>query len=216
MKYWNAEGKRVTRQAHKVMLETFAGQRAPMACSPDIYDDNGQNNRWRPGTEEESRKRGGNLFSGDGGDQHRDKVRNNGGPLPVPPPAHDCINHASAAGRPATGQALPSLRRAGRPGRRRRCSATAENLRRVAEHFGYKGTDCVFAMAQQHGGYRGSKDGALTQGRKWSQRVTQGRARSVCGAGNAASQPGSSPRPRQQGGKAGNSALRAASPPGQG
>ena len=88
VKYLDKDGKRVTRQAHRVVLENFAFNGAPIpeGLQSRHYDDRGTNNKWRPGNEEESRKAGGNLGVGTGSDQHRDKVRNNGGPLPVSPP----------------------------------------------------------------------------------------------------------------------------------
>jgi hypothetical protein len=200
VKYWNAEGKRVSRQAHRVMLETF-DKPCPPGMQSRHYDDNPQNNRWRPGTEAESRKQGGNLFYGNGRQQHRDKVRNNGGPLPVSPPAHDCINHAQCGGKTRNEgkRCVPCVEQVGRDAGA--MLRDGENLMKVAQHFGYKGTDWVFTLAAKHGGYRGSKDEALIQRRKWSQRVTKA-VRGRLRRRDAGSRPGPSLAPAK-GGEAG-------------
>ena len=201
VKYVNAEGRRVTRQVHRVMLEAFAGQ-CPKGQQSRHYDDNPQNNRWRPGTEAESRKAGGNLFYGTGRDQHRDKVRNNGGQaLPVPPPAHPCINHPRCGGKTRNPgkRCLSCVEQVGRDAAD--MLRDGVNLHRIAEHFGYKRTDFVFEMARKHGHYTGSKDDALLQGRKRSQRVAAW-ARKHLRRGDAASPPAPRPAPAL-GGEAG-------------
>jgi hypothetical protein len=174
VKYLNKDGKRVTRQAHRVVLENFEFKGAPIpeGLQSRHWDDVGTNNRWRPGaTEEESHARGGNLFVGTGGDQHRDKVRNNGGPLPASPPAHDCINHERCGGRTRNPgkRCVPCVEQVGRDAGD--MLRAGENLRKVAEHFGYQRTDWVFSLAQKHGGYTGTKEQAHAQHRKRSQRV---------------------------------------------
>ena len=175
VKYVDRDGKRVTRQAHVVMLENFAfnGARIPAGLQSRHWDDVGTNNRWRPGaTEEESHARGGNLFTGDGRDQHRDKVRNNGGqPLPVSPPQHDCINHAQCGGKTRNPgkRCVPCVEQVGRDAGD--MLRSGENLRKVADHFGYQRTDWVFDLARKHGGYTGTKDEAHAQHRGRSQRV---------------------------------------------
>ena len=60
VKYWTAEGKRVTRQAHRVVLENFQFKGAPIppGLQSRHYDDNGRNNKWRPGSEAESLESG--------------------------------------------------------------------------------------------------------------------------------------------------------------
>jgi hypothetical protein len=170
VKYWDAQGRRVTRQAHRVVLETFAGP-CPDGMQSRHYDDDPRNNRWRPGSEEESRARGGNLFRGTGRDQHADKVRNNGGPLPVSPPAHDCVNHARCGGRTRNPgrRCVPCVEQVGRDAGD--MLRGGENLLKVAQHFGYTGTDWVFSLAVKHGGYRGTRAQAQAQRRRWSQRV---------------------------------------------
>lgn len=172
--YQNADGKRVTRSAHSVVLENFAFKGAPIpeGVQSRHYDDVGTNNRWRPGTEEESRKLGGNLFTGNGSDQHRDKIRNNNGAAPpVPAPAYDCINHAKCGGRVRSEgrRCVPCVEQVGREAAD--MLRSGENLLKVAQHFNYTGTDWVFSLAQKHGSYRGTKGEASTQRPKWSRRV---------------------------------------------
>jgi hypothetical protein len=174
VKYLGRDGKRVTRQAHRVVLENFEFKGAPIPehLQSRHYDDVGTNNKWRPGNEAESRARGGNLGVGTGADQHRDKVRNNGGqPLPVSPPQHDCINHERCGGKTRNPgkRCVPCVEQVGRDaGTMLREGA---NLMKVAQHFGYKGTDWVYGLAVKHGGYTGTKEEAHAQGRKLSQRV---------------------------------------------
>ena len=75
----DADGKKVTRSAHTVILEAH-DKPCPPGMEARHLDDDPRNNRFVAGaTEEESRARGGNLFWGTKSDQHRDKVRNNGG-----------------------------------------------------------------------------------------------------------------------------------------
>lgn len=190
VKYLGKDGKRVTRQAHRVVLENFAfgGAPIPDGLQSRHYDDIGTNNKWRPGDEEESRKRGGNLGTGNGGDQHRDKVRNNGGPLPVSPPAHNCINHAQCGGKTRNPgkRCVPCVEQVGRAAGD--MLRSGENLQKVAEHFGYKGTDWVFTLAQKHGGWTGTKEQAWAQRRKPSQRVAA-RVRGWLRRGDTQSQP---------------------------
>lgn len=210
VKYLDKDGKRVTRQAHRVVLENFAynGGPIPDGLQSRHWDDVGTHNSWRPGaTEEESRARGGNLFVGDGPKQHQDKVRNNGGnPLPVPPPQHDCINHEQCGGRTRNPgkRCVPCVEQVGRDAGA--MLRDGENLMKVAQHFGYKGTDWVFSLAVKHGGYKGTKEQAHAQRRKWSQRVAA-RVRGRVRRGDAGSQPA-----RQQTGKAGTAPFGRASP----
>jgi hypothetical protein len=201
VKYLGKDGKRVTRQAHRVVLENFEFKGAPIpeGLQSRHYDDVGTHNRWRPGTEEESRKAGGNLGVGNGTDQHRDKVRNNGGnPLPVSPPAHDCINHVRCGGKTRNPgkRCVPCVEQVGRDAGD--MLRDGENLMKVAEHFGYQRTDWVFSLAQKHGGFTGTKEQAHAQRRKRSQRVAT-TVRGWLGGGNAESQPAAQTPPRQPG-----------------
>jgi len=193
--YQNAEGKRVTRSAHSVMLETFAGK-CQEGQQSRHYDDNPLNNRWRPGTEEESRKAGGNLFYGNGSDQHRDKIRNNNGvPPPVPAPAYDCINHSQCAGRVRSEgrRCVPCVEQVGRDAAD--MLQRGENLLKVAQRFGYTGTDWVYSLAVKHGKYRGTKAEASTQRLGWSRRVAV-TVRKRLRRGDAESQPAPQAAPR--------------------
>jgi hypothetical protein len=193
------------------MLEAMTEQRCPDGMEARHLDDNPLHNRWEPGTEEESRATGGNLFWGTKGDQYRDKVRNNGGERPpVPGPAHDCINHAQCGGKTRNPgkRCLPCVEQVGRDAAA--MLRDGRNLHRVAEHFGYKRTDFVFSMAQKHGDYTGTKDDALIQGRKRSQRVTAW-ARKRLRRGDAAS-PATAPGPRRQEAKAGTAPFGRVSP----
>jgi hypothetical protein len=210
VKYLGKDGKRVTRQAHRVVLENFEydGRPIPDGLQSRHWDDRGTNNKWRPGaTEEESRSRGGNLFVGDGPKQHQDKIRNNGGnPLPVPPPQHDCINHEVCGGKTRNPgkRCVPCVEQVGRDAGA--LLRDGENLMKVAQHFGYKATDWVFSLAVKHGGYTGTKEQAHAQRRKWSQRVAA-RVRGKARRGDAGSQPA-----RRQTGKAGTAPFGRPSP----
>lgn len=201
VKYVDSTGKRVTRQAHRVVLENFAFNGAPIpeGLQSRHYDDNGKNNRWRPGTEEESRKAGGNLFTGNGADQHRDKIRNNGGVAPpMPPPSFDCINHERCGGKARSEgrRCVPCVEQVGREAAG--MLRAGENLLKVAQHFNYTGTDWVFSLAQKHGSYRGTKGEASTQRPKLSRRVAT-TVRKRLGRGDARSQPPGASGPPQPG-----------------
>jgi hypothetical protein len=190
VKYLGKDGKRVTRQAHRVVLENFEFKGAPIpdGLQSRHYDDRGTNNKWRPGTEEESRAHGGNLGVGNGSDQHRDKVRNNGGPLPPSPPAHDCINHERCGGKTRNPgkRCLPCVEQVGRDAGD--MLRDRENLGKVRDHFGFKGADWVYGLAVKYGGYTGSKDEAWAQHRGRLQRVTAN-VRQRLGRGDAGSRP---------------------------
>lgn len=82
VKYRNAQGERVTRSAHTVILETFAGP-CPPGMEARHLDDNPRHNAWAPGTEDETRARGGNLFWGTKQQNREDKRRNT--PTATPP-----------------------------------------------------------------------------------------------------------------------------------
>jgi hypothetical protein len=210
VKYLDKDGKRVTRQAHRVVLENFAfkGGPIPEGLQSRHWDDVGTHNSWRPGTtEEESRARGGNLFTGDGPKQHQDKVRNNGGrPLPVPPPQHDCINHERCRGKTRNPgkRCVPCVEQVGRDAGQ--MLRDGENLSKVRDHFGFKSTDWVFGLAVKHGGYTGSKDEAWAQHRGRLQRVTA-KVRGRLRRSDAGSQP-----ERQQAGRAGTAPFGRVSP----
>ena len=207
----DAQGKKVTRSAHTVILEAH-DKPCPPGMEARHLDDDPLRNRFVPAdTAEESRTRGGNLFWGTKGDQYRDKVRNNGGERPpVPGPAHDCINHAQCGGKTRNPgkRCLPCVEQVGRDAAA--MLRDGRNLHRVAEHFGYKRTDFVFSMAQKHGDYTGTKDDALIQGRKRSQRVTAW-ARKRLRRGDAAS-PATAPGPLRQEAKAGTAPFGRVSP----
>ena len=207
----DADGNKVTRSAHKPVLETHH-KLCPPGMEARHLDDNPLRNVFVPAsTEEESRARGGNLWWGTKSDQHRDKVRNNNGEQPpVPAPSHDCINHAQCGGKTRNPgkRCVPCVEQVGRDAADR--LRAGENLRKVAERFGYKGTDWTYTLAVKHGGYQGSRDDALTQGRRWSQRVTKA-VRKRLHRGDAPSPP-SPPAPRQQGAKAGTAPFGRVSP----
>jgi hypothetical protein len=213
VKYRDAKGERVTRQVHRVMLENFAfkGKPIPEGLQSRHYDDNGQNNRWRPGNEEESRKLGGNLFVGDGRDQHRDKVRNNRGPLPVSPPGHDCINHAQCGGKTRNPgkRCVPCVEQVGRDAAA--MLNRGENLMKVAQHFGYQRTDWVYSLAVKHGGYTGTKEQAHAQRRTWAKRTAATLRNRL---GGDAESPRREPA-RQQAGRPGTAPFGRVSPPGK-
>ena len=214
VKYRNADGERVTRTVHSVMLNTFVKGGIPTGKQSRHLDDNPRHNSWRPGSEEESRKAGGNLFVGDGRDQHRDKVRNGGTP-PPPGPQHDCIgvpDHGRCSGKVANEgrRCLPCVEQVGREAAQ--MLRSGENLLKVAQHFGYQGTRWTYQLAQKHGGYTGTEAQALTQKRSWLRRVTSRRSP------KAGSDAASRQAPAQAEGKARPRALRAVSPqryPGQ-
>jgi len=84
----DAEGRRVTRSAHTVILETF-DKPCPPGMEARHLDDDPSRNTWRPGGEEESRARGGNLFWGTPQQNREDRRRN--GPPPAPRPGKECV-----------------------------------------------------------------------------------------------------------------------------
>jgi len=215
IKYRNAAGERVTRTVHSVMLNTFVKGGIPKGKQSRHLDDDPRHNTWRPGSEEESRRAGGNLFIGDGRDQHRDKVRNGGTP-PPPGPQHPCAGvpgHGPCDGKVMNEgrRCVPCTEQVGRDAAR--MLERGENLLAVARHFGYKGTRWTYQLAQKHGGYRGTEAEALTQKRGWLRRVT-GTARERVRRGDGASRQA----PAEAAGKGRPAALRAVSPqryPGQ-
>jgi hypothetical protein len=201
-------GKKVTRSAHTVVLETFAGP-CPPGMEARHLDDVSTRNVWRPGTEDQSRGSGGNLFWGTKGDQHRDKVRN-GGAKPPPGPSYDCVNHDRCKGKVKNEgrRCLPCVEQVGRDAAQ--MLNRGENLLKVAQQFGYSGTRWTYQLAVKHGGYAGTEAQALTQRRSWLRRVTATvRDRRRRGDAPSPKRPGTegkgerNPRPR---------ALRAVSP----
>lgn len=163
------EGERQTRTVHTVILATFA-RACPAGQEARHLDDDPQNNRWRPGTEEESRAAGGNLMWGTKREQYRDKMRNGGKP-PVAPAPYECLNHARCGGmvRNPGRRCVPCVEQVGRDAAA--MLEQGESLDRVARHFGYTGTEWVYSLAVQHGGYGESRQAARAQRRSWSQRV---------------------------------------------
>jgi NUMOD4 motif len=157
----DSTGKKVTRSAHKPLLEAFAGP-CPPGMEARHADDNGRNNRWEPGTEDESRARGGNLFWGTKAEQQRDKARN-GGLRPPPGPTYECVNHAQCGamvhkeGR----RCVSCVDDMGREAAAR--LSAGENLLKVAQSYGYEGTRWTLRQAQKHG-YAGTEAQALSQG----------------------------------------------------
>jgi hypothetical protein len=165
VKYLDKDGKRVTRQAHRVVLENFEfkGGPIPEHLQSRHYDDIGTNNKWRPGaTEEESHARGGNLFVGNAEHQYQDKVRN-GLIQPPPEPKYPCRNHAEGCANRVTREnrrCQPCVAHDGRQiaTRLRR----TENLLKVARKYGYS-TKWAHRIAREYGGYEGSYEDALRQ-----------------------------------------------------
>ena len=127
----------------------------------------------------------------------------------MPAPSHDCINHAQCGGKTRNPgkRCVPCVEQVGREAADR--LRAGENLRKVAERFGYKGTDWTYTLAVKHGGYTGSRDDAQDQGRKWSQRVAT-TVRKRLRRGDAPSLPARRPAPAQ-GGKAGTAPFGRAS-----
>jgi NUMOD4 motif len=167
----DADGNKVTRSAHKPVLETHH-KLCPPGQEARHLDDNGLNNRFVPAaTAEESRRLGGNLWWGDKDDQHRDKVRN-GGAKPPPGPSYDCLNHEKCKGKVKTEgrRCLPCVEQVGRDAAD--MLRSGENLLKVVQHFGYSGTRWTYQLAVKHGGYTGTEAQALTQKRSWLRRVT--------------------------------------------
>jgi hypothetical protein len=177
VKYRDRNGERVTRTVHSTMLNTFLKDGIPEGHECRHWDDNSRNNTWRPGaTEEESRRRGGNLFTGTKRQQHQDKVRN-GGALPPPGPAYDCVNSERCGNKvhKEGRRCMPCVDDMGREAAQR--LDRGENLVKVARSYGYEGTSWTLRQARLHG-YTGSESQALSQGlerdperRAWAQRV---------------------------------------------
>jgi hypothetical protein len=205
----DADGKNVTRSVHSVMLETFVPGGIPEGMESRHLDDDSLHNSWRPGSEEESRSRGGNLFVGTKRDQHRDKVRN-GGATPPPGPQFDCLNHERCGGKVAKDgrRCLPCVEQVGRDAAD--MLRSGENLLKVVRHFGYSGTRWTYQLAVRHGGYAGTEAQALTQKRSWLRRVTA-TVRDRSRQRDAASHPEATGE-RKSTGKPRPGALRAVSP----
>jgi hypothetical protein len=207
VKYRNAQGERVTDTVQSVMLKTFAGE-CPPGQECRHLDDVGTHNFWRPGTEEESRARGGNLFYGTKADQYRDKVRN-GLVQPPPEPQYPCRNQAGGCANRVTKEdrrCQPCVAREGREIADR--LRQRENLVKEASARGYS-TKWAYRIAKEYGGYTGSFEEALRQRRRWWQRspvTVRGRSSSAPAQGDAPSRRGGGETP-------GAGALRAVSPP---
>lgn len=151
VKYIDKDGKRVTRQAHRVMLRTFAGE-CPEGMESRHYDDNGLNNRWRPGTEEESRARGGNLFWGTAQQNRDDRRRNT--PAPPAPAAKDCVRCT----KPFEGNGRrchPCVVDIGRQASRMLTSGV--QLGEVAKRLDYPSPEGIHTLAVRYGGYGARK-----------------------------------------------------------
>ena len=206
-----ADGTKVTRSVHSVMLETFVPGGIPEGMESRHLDDNPLRNSWRPGSEDESRKRGGNLFVGTKRDQHRDKVRN-GGAKPPPGPTFDCTDHERerCGGKVANEgrRCLPCVERVGREAAAR--LNAGENLLRVAQSYGYSAPGWTYKLAVTHGGYQGTQAQALMQRRSWSRRVAT-TVRDRLPRRRAAS-PSPAADPRKDKRNAPRRALRAVSP----
>lgn len=206
-----AEGKKVTRSVHSVMLETFVPGGIPAGMESRHLDDNPLRNTWRPGGEEESRKRGGNLFVGTKRDNHRDKVRN-GGATPPPGPSFACVDHERerCGGKVANQgrRCLPCVERVGREAAAR--LNAGENLLKVAQDYGYTTTRWTWKLAVTHGGYQGTEAEALMQHRSWSRRVASTVRDRLPRRRSASPAPGASPRTDER--KTRRRALRAVSP----
>jgi hypothetical protein len=167
----DADGNKVTRSAHKPVLETHH-KLCPPGMEARHLDDDSRNNRFVPAaTAEESRRLGGNLWWGTKEDQHRDKVRN-GGAKPPPGPSYDCLNHDRCKGKVKNPgrRCLPCVEQVGRDAAQ--MLNRGENLLKVAQQFGYSGTRWTYQLAVKHGGYAGTEAQALTQRRSWLRRVT--------------------------------------------
>jgi hypothetical protein len=150
----DAEGKRLTRSAHSVVLETFAGAR-PTGMESRHYDDNGQNNRWRPGGEKESRAAGGNLFWGT---EHQNRVvdrARNRPPAPAKPkPQRGCAR----CGGPFEGNGRrchPCVESIGRDAAAR--LARGETLAAAMKALDYPSAEGLHLLAVKYGRYGARK-----------------------------------------------------------
>jgi hypothetical protein len=147
------EGVKVTRTVHSVILETF-DKPLPEGMECRHYDDNPLNNRFRPGTEEESVAAGGNLFPGTPDQNRADGWRNN---PPPPKPVRLCAPHNRPVAQGSrlrckvcvaeTGEEAAKLLRQG--------LSPAE----AAVEMAYPNADTpngewLYSLAVKHGGYR--------------------------------------------------------------
>jgi hypothetical protein len=151
VKYVNAEGKRVTRQMHRVQLEAFAGA-CPEGQEARHYDDVPGHNVWRPGTEEESRARGGNLFWGTWV-QNRVIDRQRNSPA-EPKPAKECVR----CEKPFEGNGKrchPCVTDIGRSAAE--MLARGQTLAEVAKKLDYPSPEGIHTLAVRYGGYGARK-----------------------------------------------------------
>lgn len=162
VKYRNAQGERVTRSAHTVILETFDKARPP-GMEARHYDDNPLNNRWAPGdTEEESRRKGGNLFWGTPPQNRADGQRNNPSPPPKPRPQRECVR----CGSPLEGNARrchPCVVSIGEQAAR--LLASGATLADAMKRLDYPSAEGLHTLAVRYGGYGARKSW-------WSRKVT--------------------------------------------
>jgi hypothetical protein len=159
VKYVNAEGKRVTRQMHRVQLEAFAGE-CPEGQEARHYDDVPGHNVWRPGNEEESRARGGNLFWGTWV-QNRVIDRQRNSPA-EPKPAKECVR----CEKPFEGNGKrchPCVTDIGRSAAE--MLARGQTLAEVAKKLDYPSPEGIHVLAVRYGGYGARKSW-------WSRHVT--------------------------------------------
>lgn len=151
VKYRNAEGKRVTRSAHTVVLETFAGA-CPAGMEARHLDDNPLRNHWRPGTEDESRARGGNLFWGTK-QQNREDRRRNASPAP-PRPLRECaVCHGPFEGNGR--RCRPCVVSIGKSAAER--LSRGETLAAAMKALDYPSAEGLHTLAVKYGGYGARK-----------------------------------------------------------
>jgi hypothetical protein len=161
------DGKRVTRQSHVVTLTTFAGP-CPEGMEACHLNDRGMDNRWRPGSESESRDAGGNLVWGNKADQWR-HAKENGRAKPQVEATYECLNRCGQTVAKEGRRCLPCVQEAGRDIGRR--LSRGENLLRVNEIYGYTSIRWTLRIAREYGGWKGTEAQALSQGRTPAQRV---------------------------------------------
>jgi hypothetical protein len=149
----DAQGRKVTRSAHTVILEAH-DKPCPAGMEGRHLDDNPLNNRWVSGaTEEESRARGGNLWWGTPAQNRQDRRRNT--PTAAPPkPQKACVE----CGEPFEGNGRrchPCVVRIGRS------AATlltqGKTLEAAVKALNYPSAEGLHTLAVRYGGYGARK-----------------------------------------------------------
>jgi hypothetical protein len=189
-----AEGKKVTRSVHTVILEAH-DKPCPPGMEARHLDDNPLHNRWVPGaTEDESRARGGNLWWGTPGQNRADRRRNT--PTAAPPKPQkacvECKNPFEGNGR----RCHPCVVTIGRSAAS--LLTQGKTLEAATKALNYPSAEGLHTLAVRYGGYgarkswwsRSVKPKVVTLRKRVPRRR---RSRTVSSSGRGVSRSGETP-----------------------